>query len=78
MDADQVQNADVTFAYIGLPSLGVGQELEIARVAGKDIILWWFAGEKLSRMARGNPSIVAEFEVASVAELQQKIKEMFE
>lgn len=75
MDRAQVISADLTIAYIGLPSLGVGQELEIAREAGKDIVLWWFAGEKLSRMVRGNPSVVAMFEVKDVDELKTKLSE---
>jgi hypothetical protein len=76
MDRAQVVATDLTLAYIGLPSLGVGQELEIAREAGKDIVLWWFKGEKLSRMARGNPAIIAEFEVATLRDLEEKLKEV--
>lgn len=73
MDSDVVTASDVTIAYIGTPSLGVGQELEIARVAGKDIIVWWFGGEKVSRMARGNPAIVAQIEIQDTEELKEEL-----
>ena len=56
-DHREVASSDVIIAYVGAPSLGVGAELEIARVTASDIILFWFEGETVSRMARGNPSV---------------------
>lgn len=69
MDARAVRAADCTIAYVGIPALGVGQELEIAREARKDIVLWNFVGEKVTRMTLGNPAVVARFEVASFTDL---------
>jgi hypothetical protein len=76
MDAAAVRSADLTIAYVGIPALGVGQELEIAREAGKSLIIWYFSGEKVTRMARGNPAIVAELEVADIAHLKSKLIEL--
>lgn len=56
-DHQEVSSSDVLIAYVGKPSLGVGAELEIARNACRDIILWYFKGEKVSRMALGNPAV---------------------
>lgn len=56
-DHRNVSSSDLIIAYVGQPSHGVGAELEIARVACKDIILWYFEGEKVSRMVLGNPAV---------------------
>jgi hypothetical protein len=57
-----VSESDLTIAYVGEPSLGTGGELEIARISGKKIILWWFKGEKVSRFSRGNPAVIEMIE----------------
>jgi hypothetical protein len=69
-----VSESDLLIVYAGEPSLGVGAELEIARIAGNKIILWWFKGEKVSRMARGNPAVVKMIEAESLEDLNKKIK----
>ena len=59
MDSHQVIIADLIIAYIGVPSLGVGAELEIAHYNNIPIILLYEAGDKpVSRMARGNPAVI--------------------
>jgi hypothetical protein len=69
-----VSESDLVIAYAGEPSLGVGAELEIARNAGNKIILWWFKGEKVSRMARGNPAVIKMIEAENKENLFELIK----
>lgn len=76
-DHQEVSSSDVVIAYVGQPSLGVGAELEIARMACKDIILWKFSGEKVSRMALGNPSVKHIIEAKDAGELYGKLREIF-
>ena len=58
MDSHNVKTAHLVIAYIGVPSLGVGAELEIAHYEEIPIILLYEAGNKpVSRMARGNPAV---------------------
>jgi hypothetical protein len=77
-DHREVATADLIIAYVGSPSLGVGAELEIARITVSDIILWWFKGEKVSRMSLGNPAVSHKLEVNDEAELMEKLRELLE
>lgn len=72
-DHQEVASADLIIAYVGLPSLGVGAELEIARITNSDIILWWHKNEKVSRMALGNPAIIAQIEADDENDLYEKL-----
>lgn len=72
-DASAVFNVDVVIAYVGLPSIGVGSEIELARIGAKEVILWWFEGEKVSRMARGNPAVVHQIEASSIDSLLSEL-----
>ena len=76
-DSREVEKADVILAYVGMPSLGTGAELEIARMAGKRVILWKFTGEVVSRMALGNPAVTDILEVDSVNTLEAKLIGLF-
>lgn len=60
LDHRNVVAADLVIAYVGVPSLGVGQEIEIARQNKIPIILIYEENKKVSRMARGNPSVILE------------------
>jgi 2'-deoxynucleoside 5'-phosphate N-hydrolase len=73
-DHYEVASSDLIIAYVGEPSLGVGGELEIARVTHTEIILWWFKGQKVSRMARGNPYAKIQIEARDEEDLFKKIK----
>jgi nucleoside 2-deoxyribosyltransferase len=55
---DIISNAKLIIAYVGKPSLGTGCELEIANSSKVKALLHHFNGEKVSRMARGSPSVV--------------------
>lgn len=75
-DKQEVENSDIVIAYGGMPSLGTGAELEIARIANVPIVLWWFKDEPVSRMARGNPGVMHTLEVKTPDELLEKLDEI--
>lgn len=77
-DHKEVSSSDLVIAYVGTPSLGVGAELEIARFTTSKIVLWYFKGEKVSRMALGNPAVVEKLEVEDEKELMNKLKLILE
>jgi hypothetical protein len=72
-DHREVASSDLVIAYVGQPSLGTGAELEIARMAASDIILWHYKGEKVSRMALGNPNVKETLEVKDDADLTETL-----
>ena len=59
-DKHQVCTSDLVIACVDYPSLGVGQELEIARENGVPVILLCKKDYPLSRMARGSPGVTKE------------------
>ncbi len=75
-DHHELVSSDLVIAYVGEPSLGVGAELEIARITASDIILWWFKGERVSRMALGNPAVTHKIEAEDEDDLCNKLKEV--
>lgn len=56
-DREQVINANLVIAYVGIPSLGVGQEVEIARENSVPIILIFESDKTVSKMVLGNPGV---------------------
>jgi hypothetical protein len=73
LDERAVATSDLIIAYVGEPSLGTGGELEIARFNKIDIILWWFEGQKVSRLPRGNPAVIAQIEADDENDLYEKL-----
>jgi nucleoside 2-deoxyribosyltransferase len=73
-DHSEIEKADLTLAYVGQPSLGVGAEIEIARILEKDLIIWYFEAEKVSRMALGNPAVRSVIIAKDETDLYGKIK----
>ncbi|MFM2414467.1 MAG: hypothetical protein RI911_160 [Candidatus Parcubacteria bacterium] len=69
--------ADVVIAYVGMPSTGTGAEIEIARMAGKDVIIWSFVGEIVTRFIQGNPAVQYNLIVKDIQELEQKLEAIF-
>lgn len=69
----EVSTSDIVIAYVGQPSLGVGGELEMARVTNSKIILWSFAGERVSRLPKGNPAVVVEIIAENEDDLYHQI-----
>ncbi len=68
MDRARVAASDLLVAYVGSPSLGVGSEIEIAHEHGIPIVLLAEQGAQVSRMARGNPAVVAELRFVDFAD----------
>lgn len=60
LDRTNVARADLVIAYTGVPALGVGQEIEIAKQHNVPVILVYELGRSVTRMVRGNPIVVAE------------------
>jgi len=77
LDERAVATSDLIIAYVGEPSLGTGGELEIARFNNIDIILWWFKGQKVSRLPRGNPAIIEQIEADNEKNLYEKLSAIF-
>lgn len=77
-DYAEVSSSDLNIAFVGEPSLGTGGELEIAREAKRDIILWWFAGQKVSRLPLGNPAVVEKIEAKDEDDLLEKLRNILE
>lgn len=59
-DYGRVVGAGAVVAYIGIPALGVGAEIEMARTANVPVVLLCETSrqEGLSRLILGNPSVV--------------------
>ncbi len=60
LDRKQVLDSNLLIAYVGMPSLGVGQEIEIARGNNIPVVLLMEKDRRISRMVRGNPAVIAE------------------
>lgn len=60
LDRQQVLDSNLLIAYIGLPSLGVGMEIEIAREKNIPVVILMEKDRRISRIARGNPAVIAE------------------
>ena len=74
-DFEEVNSADIIISYVGQPSLGTGAELEMARMADKNLIIWWFEDEKVSRMAKGNPAAKIQIEASDKNSLFTELKQ---
>ncbi len=64
IDRLAVTQSYLVVAYVGVPSIGVGLEIELAHHANKPVVLL-FEKEKLekrriTRLVRGNPAVVCE------------------
>ena len=59
IDYKRVVNCGALIAYVGMPSCGVGAEIEMARTANVPVILLFESKkqEQLSRLVLGNPTI---------------------
>jgi nucleoside 2-deoxyribosyltransferase len=77
-DVEQVRNADVVVAAIGLPSSGVGAEIAIAFAAHTPIVAFWHEDERPSRfilgmLSRAPMSIGIEY--SSIVDLNKRLYE---
>lgn len=65
-------------AYVGIPSIGVGIEIELANHSNKPVILLYekerFEQRIISRLVRGNPSIKHEIAFLNFEDAKEKLK----
>ncbi len=59
MDRLEVCSSHILVANVAIPSLGVGQEIEIARYHGVPILLLSPKSGRLSRLTEGTPGVVS-------------------
>lgn len=74
-NAGKIRESDFILAYLGEPSLGVGQELEIAYRHHVPVIGLAREGEKISRMALGSPSLQTILYFANIKDAVIKLSE---
>ena len=75
LDRKHVKESNLVLAYVGMPSIGVGQEIEIARERNIPVVLLFEAGAKVSRMARGNPAVIAEICFTDFSDALQQLSQ---
>lgn len=80
-DIKQIEKSEVLIAYIGRPSLGVGQEIERANYRKIPIILVYHEEDKVSRMPLGTPMVYKIIKYATEREalemLEKTLKEYY-
>lgn len=76
-DRHHVSTADFVIAFGGIPSLGVGQEIEIAKANGVPVLLLCERAKPLSRMTRGSPNVVAEIRYDDFTEALYQVRAFF-
>ena len=80
LDKKKVCTSDLVIAYVGIPSLGVGAELEMANKKGIPILLLYEKGERVSRLPRGMESVKGICEYSTEEEalqwVEQKLREI--
>ena len=74
VDRRHIRTSSLVIAYVGIPSLGVGQEIEIARQHGVDVVLLCERGRPLSRMTRGSPNVIAEIRFDDFEEALHRVR----
>lgn len=77
-DRMAVTQSYLIIAYVGIPSLGVGIEIELAYHSNKPVILLYekekFEQRIISRLVRGNPSIKHEIAFLNFEDAKQKLR----
>jgi 2'-deoxynucleoside 5'-phosphate N-hydrolase len=76
IDYQRVVNSGAVVAYIGIPSSGVGAEIEMARTANVPVILLFEnkSQEQLSRLILGNPIIKYVINFDRTEEINEQLK----
>lgn len=73
IDRYHVATSCLVIAFVDIPSLGVGQEIEIAQEHGVPTILVHHRDNRLSRMTRGSPGIVTEIRYHDLEDAIQQL-----
>lgn len=74
IDRQHVCTASLVIAHVGIPSLGVGQEIEIAREHGVPVLLLCEQGKRISRMTRGSPNVIAEIRFDDIEQALRQVR----
>ena len=72
-NSQEIKKAEMLIAYVGEPSLGVGSELELVNQNNIGIILLYEKGNRISRHARGIPSISKELQFSTKKDCLNKL-----
>jgi len=78
IDRAHVTAAAVVVAYAGLPSFGVGIEVELAREHGIPVIIVAESERAVSRLLLGNPAVVEVVRFADLDGLRRSLAAAFE
>lgn len=70
-DYRKIIESSLLVAYVGEPSLGVGQEIQIASFHQIPILLVFEKGAKVSRMTLGNPMVKQTFQFETFENLKE-------
>jgi sigma-70-like protein len=74
IDRAHVTGAAVLIAYAGIPSFGVGIEVELAREHGVPVIVVAERDRPISRLLLGNPAVVEVVRFADLDGLRQQLQ----
>ena len=76
IDYKRVVNSGAVVAYIGLPALGVGAEIEMARTAHVPVILLFETAkqEELSRLIIGNPAVKYTIPFSKPEDIEEQLQ----
>ncbi len=78
IDRERVASSDLLIVYGDEPSIGVGQEVEIATNAGVPIVLLYSKGARISRMLLGTAGrIVGKIEITKESEVGTQMNDFF-
>jgi nucleoside 2-deoxyribosyltransferase len=78
IDRLAVTSAYLVLAYVGVPSTGVGIEVEMAYHSGKPVALlaeqYKLDARRVSRLVRGNPAVISEIGFEDFADARTKLQ----
>lgn len=74
-DYRKIIESSLIVAYVGEPSLGVGQEIQIAAFHQIPILLVFEKGAKVSRMTLGNPMVKQTFQFETFGNLKEWVRQ---
>jgi nucleoside 2-deoxyribosyltransferase len=78
VDRLAVTSSYLVVAYVGVPSVGIGIEVEMAYHAGKPVVLiaeqTKFNSRRISRLVRGNPGVIAEIGFSDYFDAQTRLR----
>ncbi|MCL5986917.1 MAG: hypothetical protein M1371_10220 [Actinobacteria bacterium] len=76
IDYEKVVNSCLVIAYVGLPSIGVGCEIEMARTANVHVVLLCEeeCQDRVSRLVLGNPAVIDIVPFKNLDEMEEKLR----